>query len=293
MENLISTFLEFVYQSRSLKTHSTYKQALQVFFETVGDVPLTKDTYIKFLETTSDMNPATQALYRSVVKSFYQFSADHDPSIQTSFFQEINKRYALKVPDDELTFNKDGIDKIIQYCNTIRNNIQDYRDRAFIFVLADTGLRISEACSLRIGSIDWNEAKAHFIGKGGKKASVHVSNRAVDALREYLKERDNSSKSLPLFMRHDKKVGDEIKPVEPGGMWKVIKQRAIEAGVDPFTVRPHDFRHYFVTTVYTASRDIKLAKDLARHKRIETTARYTHFVDDSGEAYNEIFNRGK
>jgi integrase/recombinase XerC len=293
MQKMIDEYLDFVKsRSRSSKTHSTYQQALKVFLGAVGDdAQLTKATYIDFLKKTSDMNPASQALCRSVIKSLYSFQADKDPAIVTAFFPQVNKEYAVRNPDNELTYNQPGIEKIIGYCNAIRSGLADLRDRAFILFLADTGLRVAEACSLQIASVDWNEAKAHFIGKGRKKASAHVSKRAISALQDYLQERGNPAKSQPLFIRHDKKAGSEIKPVEPGGMWYAIKRRAVEAGVDPSTIRVHDFRHYFVTVVYSSSRDIRLAQQLARHKKIDTTARYAHLIDDSGEAYNEIFNK--
>jgi site-specific recombinase XerD len=53
------------------------------------------------------------------------------------------------------------------------------RDRAFLITLADTGLRVHEACGLRRGDIDWNEGKALVIGKGNRQAVVRFSNRSM------------------------------------------------------------------------------------------------------------------
>jgi integrase/recombinase XerC len=288
MKKAINDYLDFVYKSRrfSPRTHTTYKTAMQTFLDVVGeDVDLSKETYIRFLRSTSDMNPSTQAICRSAIKGLYLFK-----DIDVSFFEQINKTYALPVSKRPPIFNRDGIEKIIQNANTIRNKPEDYRDSAFVLLLADSGLRISEACNLRIGDVDWNEQKVSFVGKGDKPALLHLSNRTVQALRDYLDLRKNTSKAAPLFIRHDKRVGDLIKPVKPDGMWHAIKRRATLAGVDPKTVRVHDFRHYFVTVVYHA-KGIRLAQKLARHERIETTSRYTHLVEDEGEAYNEIFNK--
>jgi site-specific recombinase XerD len=287
MQKLIDEYLDFTKKrSHSSKTHITYKDALRVFVDNVGDdAELTEETYRTFLKATSTMNPASQALCRSVVKSLYSYAR-----VPTSFFQQVNKELAVKNPDGELTFNKAGIDKIIQHVDTMRNDLTDLRDRAFVLFLVDTGLRNGEACSLRIGNIDWNEGKVSFTGKGNRKATAHISNRAMDALRDYLRERGNSSKALPLFLQHSRK-DDEIRQVTPGVMWYAIKQRAKEAGVDADSIRVHDFRHYFVTVAYAASKDIRLVQQWARHKKIETTTRYTHLVDDSGEEYDKIFNK--
>lgn len=291
MKTAINAYLDFVDKKHRPKTYRTYQNALQTFIDIVGnDAPLTKDTYIKFLKTSSDMNPSTQAICRSAIKGLYFFAADVDPSIDTAFFRQTDNRYALKPGKRLILFNKEGIEKIIQYVNTMRTEKpEDYRDKAFIFLLADSGLRISEACNLKISDVDFLEHKAVIMGKGNKEAVIHTSNRTAEAIGDYLQFRNYSAKSSPLFLRHDKRVGDLIKPVKPDGMWHAIKRRAIEAGVDPKTVRVHDFRHYFVTVVYHA-KGIRLAQKLARHERIETTSRYTHLIEDEGEAYDEIFN---
>ena len=39
-------------------------------------------------------------------------------------------------------------------------------------------------------------------------------------------------------------------------------------------IAPHSLRHYFVTIVYEAAGDLKLAQELARHESTETTERY-------------------
>lgn len=295
MQNEINAFLDFVYQSRdkySEKTHTMYALALRDFSGVVGnDAPLTKETYVKYLRQTSTMNPNTQALYRSAIKGLYLFAADTDNSINTAFFEQTNRRLALKPTKSLIMFNREGIEQIIQYCNTIRNDITELRDRAFILLLADSGLRVSEACNLRIGYVDLPECQAVVTGKGRKEARVKFSNRAADALRDYLQARDYTNKATPLFIRHSKKAAGKIQQVKAGDMWHAIKRRTVEAGVDPATIRVHDFRHYFVTVVLASSGNLKLAQELARHEKTETTGRYAHFMGDTDKAYDEIFNR--
>jgi len=162
----------------------------------------------------------------------------------------------------------------------------------------DTGLRISEACSLKRGDIDWLESRAIIIDTGNKQAIVRFSNRSIHALEGYLRKRanvePNSRKPLasqPLFARHDIRASKTIRPVSAGGMWKAIKDRMTEAGIDRHLVRIHDFRQYFVTMTYLATGNLKLSQELARHGGISTTNRYAHFGSEADEAYDEIFNK--
>jgi integrase len=180
------------------------------------------------------------------------------------------------------------------------------RDRAFVLTLADTGLRISEACALKRGDIDWLEQRSIIIGKGDKQAVVYYSNRCIEALKVYLHARSNVEPnsrtplgSQPLFARHDIRASKKIRPITAGGMRKAIKGdprqgikgRIEEAGVDRSLVRIHDFRHYFVTMTYLARGDLKMSQVLARHESIATTNRYAHFNTEAAKAYDQIFNK--
>lgn len=296
----ISEYLAVVKRARAARTHSTYSNALHVFAKAVGLGPLTTEAYIAFLRATSDVSPASQAIYRSAVLGLYMFCASSDPTINVDAVRQANKQYALRKGHRLPTFDQVAIEKIVKYCAGLAGDLVALRDRAFVLTMVDSGLRISEACALLRGSVDWNEGRAVIIGKGDKEDVVHFSTRAMAALKRYLRARaelDGASgrplEQLPLFARHDLGAGKKVKPIRSGGMWYAIKERAKEAGVDPAAFRVHDFRHYFVTVVYASSHDLKLAQNLARHSDIAITSRYAHLVDASGEAYGKIFNEDK
>lgn len=298
MEQKITEYLEAVRGAKAHKTYITYGQALKAFREAVGaSAPINTDTYIHFLKLIRNMNPSTKALYSSAVIGFYTFCSAADATINVNALRQANKQYLQRAGVRLPNFDQDAVEKIIEYVEHQREGLLELRDRAFIIVLADTGLRISEACSLRRGDIDWKNNRTFVIGKGNKQAMVRISERAIAAMRDYLAARgalDGSSgkplASLPVFARHDRGAGDKVKPVQAHGMWAAVKQAAKRAGVNPAEVRVHDFRHYFVTRVYTASRDIKATKDLARHADISTTSRYTHLDGELDDLYQDVFN---
>jgi integrase len=177
------------------------------------------------------------------------------------------------------------------------------RDRAFLLTLADTGLRVHEACGLRRGDIDWDEGRAVIIGKGDKQAVVRFSSRSMNALKDYLSFRisldGESGKplgALPLFARHDKGAGKKIKTITTASGRNIVKFWVRQALGDKAvgTITPHSFRHYFVTTVLRASGNLKLAQELARHSNIQVTQRYAHLSNDElDKGYYEIFEKDK
>ena len=308
-DEIIAEYLDVVSKTRSQKTHKTYAHALKTFAEIVNSAPLTTDTFIKFLLKIVDANPSTQALYRSAVMGLYIFSSKYG-RVEIAELIAAKRQYSKRLGSRLPNFDREAIEKMISFCNSLSGDLMALRDRAFVLTLADTGLRISEACSLRRGDIDWNEGRTLIIGKGNKQAVVRFSDRSMKALKDYLAARaslDGESgkllTSLPLFARHDRGVGRKIKPVKSGGMWHAIKERAKElkqkmkdAGSDlthdPTNVRIHDFRHYFVTLFYLGSRNLKATQVAARHEDSKTTGRYAHVEDDVvDKIYDEVINR--
>lgn len=297
IEHFLGTF------QRSPKTVFTYRNALKQFVNVVGaDAELNTETYIKFLSALRDKSPSTQRVYRTAVLKFYAFCKAGN----SAELKEATEHYTRKQGKRIANFNREAIEKVIEYCaaltgETAESNaarLEALRDRAFVLTLADTGLRISEACSLKRGDIDWLEQRSIIVGKGDKQAIIRFSNRSIEALKLYLHARSivgpNSRTPLgsqPLFARHDIRASKKIRPITTGGMWKAIKTRIEEAGVERNAVRIHDFRHYFVTMTYLAKGNLKLSQELARHESINTTNRYAHFGGEADAAYDEIFNK--
>jgi len=288
--------------SRSPQTILAYRNALEQFVKVVGeDAELSKATYLEFLVALRNKSPSTQRVYTTAVLKFYTFCKAGD----LTELQEATQQFKRKSGKRIVNFNLEAVEKVIAYCESLNGDnstslgtrLEALRDRAFVLTLVDTGLRISEACSLKRGDIAWNEQRA-IIGKSDKEAVIRFSNRSVQALTDYLHMRSlverNSWKppaSQPLFARHDIRASKKIRPITAGGMWKAIKERITEAGLDRGMVRIHDFRHYFVTMTYLSLRDLRLSQELARHKNISTTSRYAHFGSEADAAYDEIFNK--
>ncbi len=298
-EQVVQGFLDSVRFSRSHKTYVTYRQAMKTFESNIGAAaPLTADTYAKFLQSLRDYSPSTQAIYKTAMHGLYAYYAEIGGDVNLLALQSAARRFVKKKGQRLPRFDRDAIERIIEFSAELTRDTPQLRDRAFILTLADTGLRISEACSLRRGDIDWRERKALVIGKGDKQAVVRFSSRALTAIKEYLDARaqmDGASgrplTSLPVFSRHDKKAGRRVLKVSSNGMWHAVKQRIKEAGVSPESVRIHDFRHYFVTVVYMATGDLKAAQELARHADSKTTSLYAHLGGAVDIIYDDVFNR--
>ena len=312
-------YIDNIKLSRSQNTAQAYNNAINLFFlvlkerwinpDTVQVQDLSEDPISWFAAFLKNYSPATERLYLQAVKGFYEFLAAEKvnninlPRLKLLLRQR-SRRSGQRLPQ----FPREEIEKVISFSEdqakiTNRREVDKLRalrDRAFLITLADTGLRVSEACRLRRGDIDWNEGRAIIIGKGDKQAIIRFSARSINAIREYLALRmktDGSSRmplqSLPLFARHDKGAGKKTKPITTTTGRNIVAENVrLSLGENAAgTITPHSFRHYFVTTVLRASGNLKLAQELARHTNISVTQRYAHLSDNElDQGYSEIFD---
>jgi integrase/recombinase XerC len=315
----MKSYLEMIQLSRSEHTARTYSNALQSLRATLADhgypvtstevSELSEDAIAWFASDLKAYSPATERLYLTAATGFLEYLVAERltelnlPRVRLLIRQRA-RRPGVRLPQ----FPRDEIETVVEYAinidlTTINDDqlkLQILRDRAFLLTLADTGLRVHEACKLRRGDIDWNESQAIITGKGNKQAVVRFSDRSIKALKDYLNGRaalDGASgrplTSLPLFARHDRGAGKKVKPITTRTGQNIINQRVKESlGGDAVgTITPHSFRHYFVTTVLLATGNMKLAQELARHSNIAITQRYAHLSDDElDRGYHEIFN---
>ena len=315
----VQEYIDNVTLARSQNTARAYRNALSAFVAVLDDSGLKPDeTAVRdipedaiawFATALKDHAPATESLYLTATAGFYEFlTAERlaDPNLPRLrlLIRQRGRRSGQRLPQ----FPRNSIEKVLEYAKNLVNKpsnndyakLRNYRDRAFLLALADTGLRVHEICALRRGDLDWNEGRAVITGKGDRQAVVRFSRRALRAIKDYIEARqvlDGASGrplgSLPLFARHDRGAGKKVKPITTATGRNIVKQRVAESlGSEAVgTITPHSFRHYFVTTVLRGSGgNLKLAQELARHKNIQVTQRYAHLSDDElDQGYWDIF----
>lgn len=315
----INNYLNSVKLSRSANTYRTYQNAMNLFMEVLAshqifpaesDIEkLTEDAIVWMASALKDFASATEQVYITATVGLYEFIAGENlaqinlPRVRLLLKQR-TRRPGIRLPQ----FPKTDIEKVLEHAESLSSKISEneierlinLRDRAFLITLADTGLRVHEACNLRRGDIDWHESRAIVIGKGNKEAVLRFSKRAIKAVREYLNARAEADgaggkalASLPVFARHDKATGNKIKPISTTTGRAIVNDRVKEClGAEAVgTITPHSFRHYFVTTILGCSGNLKLAQVLARHTNIAVTQRYSHLADDElDKQYQEIFD---
>jgi integrase/recombinase XerC len=144
------------------------------------------------------------------------------------------------------------------------------RDTAVLALLYGSGLRISEALSLRRKDAPLKgRDMLRVMGKGSKTRVVPVLGIAREAVELYLKHCPMRLGSEdPLF------VGAYGKQLSPRIIQLRIARARVALGL-PETATPHALRHSFATHLLGAGADLRAIQELLGHASLSTTQGYT------------------
>jgi integrase/recombinase XerC len=145
------------------------------------------------------------------------------------------------------------------------------RDKAIMELFYSSGLRLTELVSLEVQAVDLADRTVRVLGKANKTRIVPVGRQAIDALKNWVKERAGL-------------VKPEVRALFVGQGGRPLSVRAVQLRVGAWGrrqgigvhVHPHMFRHSFATHLLESSGDLRGVQELLGHADIGTTQVYTH-----------------
>ena len=155
------------------------------------------------------------------------------------------------------------------------------RDVALISTFLVTGVRLSEACDLNLGSLDGPQGARRLavVGKGGKPRTIPVEGVFEELLDVYLKERSQrfprqrlDNPMTALIVRADNGERPSRQQVQ---YWvdRLYRRAGIRARV-PRGALVHALRHTFATSALDNGVDVVELQELLGHSSLDTTRRY-------------------
>ena len=131
------------------------------------------------------------------------------------------------------------------------NATDNIRDKAIIALFVESGLRLSELASIKLGDINWTGHCIQTLGKGRKAAYAPFGEASV----EYLKQWINQYQSK-----------DNIWNINAHGIATMLRRLEAKAGI---TCNPHTFRRTFAVLLRKAGIDTMTIKELGRWESLE------------------------
>lgn len=150
-------------------------------------------------------------------------------------------------------------------------------NRAILLVLLDTGLRVSELCSLRVGDVSWTSTEIVVTGKGGKQRSIYLGTVARRTVRRYLLRcRPEAGAAAPLFVSEGGQV--------PGTAFtsngvRLMKQWGRAGQVQGVRCSPHTLRHTFAIQFLRSGGNLFELQKLMGHADLTILRRYVALAE--------------
>ena len=293
MEKSIALFVSYLEVEKGYSVHTVdgYSRDLHEFIGTlekgVGPGDIDADNIRSFVAGLHAKNSAaTVGRKLSALRSFFKYLQRREiihsdplagmagPKVGRSIpvFLTVDETFALlDAPSEQDTFMR--------------------RDQAILELLYSTGMRVSELVSRDVGDLDFNEEVLTVRGKGGKERMVPVGRPAIEALHNYLPERER-------LLENRAARGHEVdhRPLFVNSRGGRLTTRSVERFVRSYgeraqitqIVTPHALRHSFATHLLEMGADLRSVQELLGHASLSTTQRYTHLtLDHLAEVYDK------
>ena len=164
----------------------------------------------------------------------------------------------------------------------------DPKYRLMFVILYQSGLRVSEALSLKVGDIDVDSGRFRILGKGGKERICFISSEALSEYLDYLREEDLEGGDVLFPSRNGspREIACDISqgkgPLSARTVQRKIKEYAQKAGIKK-RVHPHLLRHSCAKHLLDDGVGLTYVKAYLGHSDIKTTEVYTTPDEDSLE----------
>jgi site-specific recombinase XerD len=174
--------------------------------------------------------------------------------------QGIEKRRSI-LTEEEMNAFLDGIEP---------DTDLGLRDRALFELLYSSGLRVSEAAKLTVGDIDFNSRMILIReSKWGKDRIVPVNEAASAFLKQLLAGREERKEERVFGVVRGASINLRFQ--------KLLKDR----GMGRELLSAHSIRHSIATHLLARGADLRYVQELLGHRSIETTAGYTHELNEN------------
>ena len=270
----LRSFLNYLLVDKGLSnnTAKAYEADISSFFQWLDNEDLKYknlqedhiNQYISFLFQRK-MRSSSVNRKISSIKSFYIFLVKRNFVKNSPLNDLVTPKQEKYLPE---SMSEAEVDKLLNSPD-VSNKIEN-RDKAMIEMLYATGMRISELVNLKMTDVDMKRCVVKVFGKGSKERLVPFGETALDSLRSYLNERDQSS-SKEIFLSNRRKKMTRV------AFWQRVKVYLIRENLKN-SISPHTLRHAFATHLLNRGADLRSVQLLLGHSDLSTTQIYTHIA---------------
>lgn len=151
------------------------------------------------------------------------------------------------------------------------------RDYCILTLFLNCGIRLAELVGINLTDIQ--DDRLTVIGKGSKERTVYLNDACLEAIKNYLPEREkidiSASAQNALF------VSERGARISRRTVQSLVEKYVKKIGLDPRKYTTHKLRHTAATLMYQSGADIRVLQEILGHKQLNTTEIYTHVSNEN------------
>ena len=270
--NDIKEYLVFVSQVKNLSenTSKSYERDLKKLDSFLKDINISNYSQIN-VETCSawigslysqNNNPRSIQRHLSSAKGFFRFLKKNNLIDSSPFDLVTAPKSSSTLPE---VLSPEDVEQLLNFKPT---NMIEIRDMAIVELMYSSGLRVSETVNININDFEENKSFLRVLGKGAKTRLVPMGRFAINAIDDWLKERDKIQSNTDALFLNAKGTRLTVRSIQLR-----LKKMAVKQGLPP--IHPHMLRHSFATHMLESSGDLRTIQELLGHSSLSTTQIYT------------------
>lgn len=187
MKSQIPNFKQYLISlSKSPNTVRNYTADVTHYFEIFDTI--NRENILKYKEKISGLATTTINCKLSSLKSFNEYLLSEGlikslAIIKSDFVKQQSKGNPTDITEKQVA-------KFLNRVNT-KDTMYKSRNIAIIYLIANTGIRREEVTNLLLKNLDLENGELIVIGKGNKERNVLLNNKAIDVIKDWLKDRIN------------------------------------------------------------------------------------------------------
>ncbi len=228
--------------------------------------------------------------------------ATYNRDVITFFHWLIEHKYITSNPAEKIketkvekalirVFTKDELERLDVACNRAADGrsitpderkMLAARDRAILWLLLSTGIRLSELCGLCFADIDWDKSLIYVRGKGAKERRVPMGSVARQHLNTYI----TYWRGIPASLSEAVFLSVFGKPLRPSAVKQMFARLKKLAEITDKRVSAHTCRHWFAVNSIKNGMPSTVLQGLLGHEHLEMINTYVRLAEqDNRDLY--------
>lgn len=234
---------------------------------------MSRESIMHYLDHLKNRRSLSNKTINRIISSLAKYN-EYLVAIGSQKHIVVNKKDLFKYEADLSSFRaitKNEIEQLIVNIKACGNT----RNYALVVLLANTGMRLSEALNMRIGDIDFKEGICVIrSNKKGKQRVVPLDSESISAIHDYLSKRTiNDSEYLFISNRN-------------GRLNETVINRVFRQFSD--IVTPRHLRYSFCINLLEIGTDVFTVSKLLGYSDITTALTYLNTITENSKNLKQI-----